>query len=228
MENTHHLPNATGIPDAQLSPKKITEIYNRLAFAYDIWGRLTEEKARHRAIELAQVKEGEVILEVAAGTGLVLIELARQNTTGSITGIDISQGMLKKAGNRIKGFGNVELKLASAVELPFPDGHFDLLINGYMFDLMPYDQMSQIMGEFWRVLKPGGRLVLTNMTVGESIGSQLYQQIYNLVPSLLGGCRGVRMSKMVVETGFELKSREYYQQLLFPSEVILAKKISTQ
>jgi ubiquinone/menaquinone biosynthesis C-methylase UbiE len=224
MEDTQHLPHSTGIPDANLSPKKITEIYDNLSPVYDIWGLLTEENARRRGVELAQVKEGESVLEVAAGTGLILAKIARLNKTGQITGIDISKGMLKKAEIRLKGTENVELKLASALELPFPDGSFDLLMNAYMFDLLPYQQMPSVMSEFWRVLKPGGRMVLINMTVGEKMGSQIYQQVYNLVPSLIGGCRGVLMSDLVEKIGFELKSREYYQQLLFPSEVILAKR----
>lgn len=51
-----------------------------------------------------------------------------------------------------------------------------------------------------------------------------YDFIYNISPRLMGGCRGVNLSDKLIEHGFRVESREYIQQLLFPSEVILAYK----
>jgi ubiquinone/menaquinone biosynthesis C-methylase UbiE len=85
-----------------------------------------------------------------------------------------------------------------------------------------------VLAEFHRVLKPGGRLVLVNMTFGEKLGSGIYQRLYRLSPALMGGCRGVRMSDLLQRNGFSVHLREYVQQLLFPSEVILASKGSAQ
>jgi ubiquinone/menaquinone biosynthesis C-methylase UbiE len=212
------------LPDARLSAQKVEAIYDSLSSFYDIWGGLTESKARNRGIALSNIQEGEQVLEVAAGTGLILRQIAPLNRTGTIYGVDISQGMLAKAQHKLKEFHNINLKQASALALPFNSQQFDLVFNAYMFDLLPYQQMPAVMAEFWRVLKPGGRMVLINMTEGEKFGSQLYQKLYNLNPSLLGGCRGVRMANSVTETGFNLQLREYYQQMFFPSEVLLAKK----
>ncbi len=64
------------------------------------------------------------------------------------------------------------------------------------------------------------------MTVGENFGSKIYDFLYRLSPKMMGGCRGIRLSKKLQDHGFDVKLREYYQQLLFPSEVILAKKWS--
>ena len=74
-----------------------------------------------------------------------------------------------------------------------------------------------------RVLKKGGKLILVNMTEGESFGSGIYRLIYRLAPKAFGGCRGVELSAKLAQRGFEVASREYYQQLGFPSEVILAR-----
>ncbi len=93
-----------------------------------------------------------------------------------------------------------------------------------MFDLIRYDQMDSILKEFKRVLKKGGTLVLVNMTKGEKFGSGIYDFIYRISPKLMGGCRGVQLSEKLRAYGFEVKSREYHQQLLFPSEVIIAQK----
>jgi hypothetical protein len=62
------------------------------------------------------------------------------------------------------------------------------------------------------------------MTEGERFGSKLYDVVYNLSPKTMGGCRGVKLSGKLEELGFRVETREYFQQMLFPSEVILAYK----
>lgn len=93
-----------------------------------------------------------------------------------------------------------------------------------MFDLIPYEDMDKVLMEFKRVLINGGKLILVNMTEGETAGSKLYDFIYRLSPKTMGGCRGVRMTDKLKQHGFTVELREYYQQMLFPSEVILAYK----
>ena len=84
--------------------------------------------------------------------------------------------------------------------------------------------MDAILNEFKRVLKKGGKVVLVNMTAGEKFASGIYGFLYRLSPKLMGGCRGIRLSEKLKEHGFCVKLREYHQQCLFPSEVILAQK----
>ncbi|HEY5646494.1 MAG TPA: hypothetical protein VIS76_11155 [Pseudomonadales bacterium] len=70
----------------------------------------------------------------------------------------------------------------------------------------------------------GGRLLFVNMTLGEKAGSGVCENLYRLSPGLMGGCRGVRMSQALEQHGFAVELREYHQQMLFPSKVILARK----
>ena len=93
-----------------------------------------------------------------------------------------------------------------------------------MFDLNAFDAMDKILTEFKRVLKKGGKLILVNMTKGEHFGSKLYDFVYNISPETMGGCRGVKLTERLQQHYFEVKTREYFQQMLFPSEVILAYK----
>jgi len=212
--------------DARVSQAQIAGIYNSLANVYDIWGNLTESKARNRALELAEIKNGQHILEVAVGTGLAFFETVKRNPDGINIGIDISAGMLKKAGRRLSRLSGAHyaLKKASAFDLEADDAQFDVLINNYMFDLIPFNQMDAVLAEFKRVLKKGAKLVLVNMTLGEKFGSGIYDRIYRVSPRLMGGCRGIRLSEKLKEHGLDVKLREYHQQCLFPSEVILAHK----
>jgi ubiquinone/menaquinone biosynthesis C-methylase UbiE len=80
-----------------------------------------------------------------------------------------------------------------------------------------------VLAEFKRVLKKGGSLVLVNMTEGETRGSKIYDLLYRLSPKTMGGCRGVRMADKLLQHGFTAETREYIQQMLFPSEIILAR-----
>ena len=95
-----------------------------------------------------------------------------------------------------------------------------------MFDLIPFNKMKSIIDEFFRVLKPDGKLVLVNMTKAERFGASMYERIYRIYPSVMGGCRGVQQNNLLIEYGFHVITREYVQQMLFPSEVILATKLS--
>jgi len=212
--------------DASVSQTEIPGIYDSLSKIYDIWGNLTESRARNRALELAEIKNGQNILEVAVGTGLAFYEIVKRNPDGTNIGVDISEGMLKRAKERLRKLSgvNYELKIGNAFRLEEEDGHFDVLINNYMFDLISFDQMDAVLKEFKRVLKKKGKLVIVNMTISENFGSKIYDFLYRLSPKMMGGCRGIKLSKKLQEYGFDVKLPEYYQQLLFPSEVILAKK----
>ena len=86
--------------DAKVPQAEVAGVYDSLAKVYDIWGKLTETRARNRALELAEVENGQHILEVAVGTGLAFYEIVKRNPAGTNIGIDISEGMLKKAKKR--------------------------------------------------------------------------------------------------------------------------------
>ena len=189
-----------------------------------MWATLTETKAQERAIQLVNIQDEIVILDVAVGTGRLFNRIVKRNPNGRNIGIDISKGMLAKAKSLLskQPSSNYELEIGSAFDITMDNHSVDILFNNYMFDLVPFDQMDIIIDEFYRVLKPGGQLVLVNMTKKERLGAGLYERIYRISPTLMGGCRGVQMFDLLTENGFKVEIREYIQQMLFPSEVIIA------
>ncbi len=212
--------------DARVPQDKIGSVYDKIAPIYDIWGKLTESHARNRAIELSEIKDGQTILEVAVGTGLAFYEIVKRNPNGTNIGIDLSQGMLEKAIKRVSQLSeaNYSLDVDTAFDLSVEDESVDTLVNNYMFDLISFEDMDKILLEFRRVLKKDGKLILVNMTEGERFGSKMYDFIYNISPKTMGGCRGVKLTERLQQHGFKVEVREYFQQMLFPSEVILAYK----
>ena len=212
------------ILSAKLSKKDVVKVYSKTALVYDLWGKLTETKARKRALTLAQIKDGESILEVALGTGLTFLEILKRNPSGLNHGIDLTPAMLEKARAKAEksGYTNYSIEVGDAYSLQFPDDHFDVLMNNYMFDLLPEDDFAVVLAEFKRVLKSGGRIVLINMTKGERFYQRFWELIYRINPSWLGGCRGVLLTEALKQNGFQIIRRETVSQLGFPSEVITA------
>ncbi len=212
--------------EARVGQDEVGRLYDKLSGIYDVWGALTESKARRRSIELAEIKDGQSILEVAVGTGQAFYEIVKRNPHGSNVGIDLSEGMLEKAKKRLRSLSGARYSLlkGTAFELPVAAESIDLLINNYMFDLLSDEDMDKALLEFKRVLKKGGRLILINMTEGETAASRIYDAIYRKAPRLMGGCRGVRLTDRLKQHGFTVKSREYVRQMLFPSEVIVAHR----
>ena len=212
--------------DAKVAQNEIGALYDSKVWFYDVWGYFTESKARYRALELAKIHNNQSVLEVAVGTGLMFSDIVQRNSKGENIGIDISQGMLSKAKRRLskQQNENYSLSIGSAFNLKVKDASIDMLVNNYMFDLIPFNQMDSVIDEFNRVLKQNGKLLLINMTKSERFGASLYENLYSLSPRLMGGCRGVQLTDLLTQHGFRIEVREYIQQMLFPSEVILAYK----
>jgi ubiquinone/menaquinone biosynthesis C-methylase UbiE len=200
--------------------------YSRIAPLYEIWAGLAESKARRRVLEVAEVRDGESVLEVAVGTGKQLAALAWRNPSGRTVGVDLAEGMLEQARRRLARLGleRVELLRGDAVALPFEDQSFDQVVNSYMLDLLPRDDIPRVLGEYRRVVRPGGRLVLSNMTKGQRPWHRLYDGLYGRGLSLTANCRGVLAAPVLLELGFTDISREYLAQLLVPTEIVTARK----
>jgi ubiquinone/menaquinone biosynthesis C-methylase UbiE len=212
----------------QRRPERVLRAYTRLAPFYEAWARLTEAGPRRRVLELAALRDGEAVLEVAIGTGAQLIELARRNPTGRTVGIELSDGMLAEARKKVAAAGveqqQVELLRADALELPFQDQSFDLVVIAYMLDLLPRDDIPRALSEAGRVLRPGGRIVLSNMTIGERRRHRIWDALYARGVNLTANCRGVLAAPVLEEVGFEDIRREYMSQFGFPTEIVTAEK----
>jgi len=90
--------------------------------------------------------------------------------------------------------------------LPFPAGYFDLVWSSYLLDLIPTGKPLPLLGEFRRVLRPGGRILLVNLSKKDE-GISWWERIYSvtpswLVPYLFGGCRPIQAAPFVREAGF--------------------------
>jgi len=176
------------------------------------------EIEHHReAIQLADIQPGEDVLEVACGTGRATVELAdRLGPAGKLVALDISEAMLGHARRKAEERGlidRIDFRLGNARDLPLPGSSFDLLYNSYMFDLIAEEDFPPILEEFKRVLRPGGRLVLLNMSK-DSLRRTPYEMAYSAVR--LFPCRPVSMANHVDAAGFTNVQRAYRKSFLGP------------
>ena len=127
--------------------------------------------AQESLLAEADPKPAETILDISCGTGLVTLpvaEIVRPN--GSVTGVDISEGMIEKARQERnkKNIENVYFQQMDAEALELPDNTFDLVICS--LGLMYYPYPEKALSEMFRVLKPGGRAVALVWGAREACG----------------------------------------------------------
>jgi ubiquinone/menaquinone biosynthesis C-methylase UbiE len=221
MQNDNHR-----FIEVKLSKEDVRRIYARVSGIYDFWSFLTESKAVGQAVQMANIKNGETILEVAVGTGYLFERIVSKNQAGRNDGIDLSPEMLEKAKKRLdpKRFHNYSLKVADAYSLPYPDLTFNLIMNSYMFDLLPEEDFPRVLNEFQRVLKPGGRMVITSMTHGRKWYSRFWDWLLHKAPGILEGCRPISLEDDINRSGFINIHAEYVSQFTFPSLIVYAEK----
>jgi len=137
----------------------IKRAYAILSPVYDFLFDKVFYPGRVAAIDLLEIKPGDRVLEVGVGTGLNL-PLYRRDC--EVTGIDISEGMLRKADERVRTYGmtNTKLMVMDASKLEFPANSFDRVIATYVISAVP-DPVKTLL-EMRRVCKPSGHLVILN------------------------------------------------------------------
>ncbi len=121
------------ILNRKFSENEVKDSYSKVAWFYDFWSWLTESKAAKKVIEIAEIKDGESILEVAVGTGLVFKEILRRNPSGINKATEISPSMLSRANKRLRKLNNsnYKLEIGNAYHLHFKDNSFDLVVNNF-------------------------------------------------------------------------------------------------
>ncbi len=152
--------------DVDQKQKLVEHVFDSVASKYDIMNDAMSlgihRLWKRHAISLLQVRAGMRVLDLAGGTGDLTCLMAPLVTeSGHITLSDINASMLNEGKHRLidKGIvGNVDIVLANAESLPFPDNHFDRVIMG--FGLRNVTHKDKALQSIYRTLKPGGRMII--------------------------------------------------------------------
>lgn len=149
--------------------EQIVTMFDRIAQTYDQLNRLItfgmDKIWRKRVAKMIAANNPETILDAATGTGALAIDLAKQSSA-KIIGIDISEQMLaigKEKINHLELDDIITMQLDDAEALSFESNTFDAISIG--FGVRNFDNLNQGLSELYRVLKPGGQLVILETAV---------------------------------------------------------------
>jgi demethylmenaquinone methyltransferase / 2-methoxy-6-polyprenyl-1,4-benzoquinol methylase len=147
--------------------RQVNRMFDRIACVYDLMNRVMtvglDRDWRRRAAERAELQPGDAALDVCCGTGDLALELTGHvGSEGTVIGCDFSEPMLDLAREKAGGTAAVRFEWADALELPYADDRFDAVTIG--FGARNLADLDRGLAELTRVLRPGGRLVILEIT----------------------------------------------------------------
>lgn len=158
---------------------------------------------------LAELKEGEVVLDLGSGGGIdVLLSAKRVGATGKAYGLDMTDEMLELARKNAADVGatNVEFLKGHIEQIPLPDNSVDVIISNCVINLSA-DKRS-VLKEAFRVLKPGGRFAVSDVVVNGDVPAEVRRSMELWVGCVAGALGVAEFEQLLVEAGFEKPSVE--------------------
>ena len=176
------------VPEGEKSAR-VREVFKSVAPSYDVMNDLMSG-GMHRlwkrfTVDLANVKPGEKVLDVASGSGDLALAFAKQvGVRGQVWQTDINEAMLKVGRDRLINAGHLlPNALCDAEKLPFVSESFDLVTVAFGLRNMTHKDLA--LAEMTRVLKPGGRLLVLEFSKVHATLNKLYDAYsFNILPLL--------------------------------------------
>ena len=182
---------------------------------------------------LAALKPGETVLDLGSGGGFdVFIAGRKVGATGRAIGVDMTPEMLAKARHNIAhyrkqtGLDNAEFRLGEIEHLPVADNSEDAIISNCVINLSP--DKAQVWREMARVLKPGGRVAVSDMALLKPLPAEVLKMVEALIGCVAGAVLVSETGRMAKEAGLTdivLKSKAGYVEALTDWEDPLYKKL---
>ncbi len=153
---------------------------------------------------IASLKAGETVLDLGSGGGFdCFLAVDEVGPYGTVIGVDMTPEMVSKArANAEKaGYMNVEFRLGEIENLPVADGMVDVIISNCVINLSP--EKSRVFQESYRVLKPGGRLAISDIVASTELPEHLKIDTAMLTGCMSGASLITEIESMLKEAGFE-------------------------
>jgi len=152
----------------------------------------------------ASLKEGETVLDLGSGAGFdCFLAAHRVGKNGRVIGVDMTQEMVQKAReNAIKGnYENVEFKLGEIEDIPVADSSVDIVISNCVINLSP--DKGKVFKEAFRILKPGGRLMISDIVLLKELPDFIKNSIEAYVGCVSGAIMKDEYIEALEEAGFQ-------------------------
>ena len=154
-------------------------------------------------IALASLKPGETVLDLGSGAGFdSFLAAARVGPEGRVIGVDMTAEMLDRARENAKkgGYSNVEFREGEIENLPLEDNAVDVIISNCVINLSP--QKERVFSEAFRVLKPGGRAMVSDIVLLEELPEKVRTSIEAYVGCVAGASLKHTYLQMIETAGF--------------------------
>lgn len=158
---------------------------------------------------LAELREGEVVLDLGSGGGIdVLLSARRVGPTGKAYGLDMTDEMLALArrNQAAAGVANVEFLKGDIEHIPLPDASVDVIISNCVINLAA--DKRKVFAEAFRVLKPGGRFAVSDVVVRGEVPPEVRRSMELWVGCVAGALEEQEFLAWLAEAGFEAPSIE--------------------
>lgn len=210
--------------ERSISPNEslVRQEYDRLAPIYDRRWYNYINKSLSFLVNFAHIPREESILDVACGTGEFARLLLEQNSQQQITGVDISEGMLEVARNKLDAYPHVSLDRASVTSLPFDNKSFDLVICANAFHYFVSPQLA--IAEMKRVLKPKGKVIILDWCRDYWV-LNLLNPLFNFIDPAYQCCyTQAELERLLKAAGFNvLKDRKVRFGFIWELMTVVAK-----
>ena len=153
---------------------------------------------------LAQLKPGEIVLDLGSGGGIdVLLSARRVGSTGKAYGLDMTDEMLTLAeeNKRKSGLTNVEFLKGEIENIPLPDNSVDVIISNCVINLS--GDKDRVLREAFRVLKPGGRFAVSDVVVRGNVPAEIKKNMELWVGCVAGALSDYEYVAKLAKAGFE-------------------------
>jgi ubiquinone/menaquinone biosynthesis C-methylase UbiE len=153
---------------------------------------------------LAQLRPGEVVLDLGSGGGIdVILSAKRVGPTGKAYGLDMTDEMLALARENQKkaGIANVEFLKGAIENIPLPDNTVDVIISNCVINLS--GDKDRVLAEAFRVLKPGGRFAISDVVVRGSVPADIRKSMELWVGCIAGALEENEYREKLARAGFE-------------------------
>lgn len=170
-------------------------------------------------VAIASLKEGEVILDLGSGAGFdCFLAANRVGKKGRVIGVDMTPEMIEKARQNAKrgSYENVEFRLGEIENLPAADNSIDVVISNCVINLAP--NKSRVFNEAFRVLRPGGRFMISDIVLTKELPSVVKESVEAYVGCVAGAVKKEEYLEAIRAAGF--REIQTVDEAPFPIEVI--------
>ena len=168
---------------------------------------------------IASIKEGEIVLDLGSGAGFdAFLAAQKVGKNGKVIGVDMTPQMIKKAKeNAKKGrYTNVEFRLGDIEKIPTEDNSIDVIISNCVINLSP--DKKEVFKEAFRVLKPGGRLMISDIVVKQEQPDFIRDSVEAYVGCISGAMLKDEYLEIIKDAGFQ--NVEIVKETVFSTDLI--------